>query len=83
MWHDQPRSSKIDKETRQQKEQWGWSLEATGKGWLDKICKKGRCRQYGGGLHKIGTLGTLTLSYHDIHKKYEKTTKHITLSNLI
>ena len=37
MWHDQPRSSKIDKETRQQKEQSGWSLEATWKGWLDKI----------------------------------------------
>ena len=34
MWHDHLSA----KETRQQKEQWGWGLEATGKGkGLDKI----------------------------------------------
>ena len=43
------------KETRQQKEQWGWRLEATGKVGLDRILKK-RGRE-GGRVDNIGKVG--------------------------
>ena len=48
------------KETRQQKEQWGWGREVTGKG-VERVRQnlKKRGRQYRRGLHKIGWLGPL------------------------
>ena len=39
MWHDQPRSSKIGKETRQQKD---WRRQGRG-GWIKFAKKEGVC----------------------------------------
>ena len=46
------------KETRQQNEQWGWGWRQHGRGGEQNL-KKGEGRQYRGGLHKIGGLGSL------------------------
>ena len=56
MWCNNP----LAKEIRQQNEQWGWGLDATGKGGGWTKFEKGRGRQYrGGGLYKLGGLGPL------------------------
>ena len=58
------------KETRQQKEQWGWRLDVTGKweGGGQNLKRGGGVGNVRGGLHKIGgvrnprpTMNTLTL----------------------
>ena len=46
MWCNHP----LAKEIRQQNEQWGWELDATGKGGGWTKFEKGRGRQYRGGV---------------------------------
>ena len=53
MWHDSV------KDTRQQKERWGWGLAARGGGVGSWTKSKKGGRQYSRALHKMGVLGLL------------------------